>query len=476
MGLGSVGGVVVENGKVINSANFDLASVETEAIVENLDDKVKYEALVNRVLREMGAEEKEVHVSVSDKDFIFKSLEMPFMKGKKEVETALIPEIEKHLPAALGELRWDYEYTAFEREKKISLSFVGIKEENLKKDQEIISYLGFQPKTIEPSSISLARILKRSKEFGQLKNFALLDFTSCEAYLTFFSNNLPIFSRYLEVPQAEGAKLDKFIESLNLSFQDFQRTSKSYALEKVLVMGNFIEDSFITALSKSLQKEVEMVSLEPFAQNLPSFVENLKALGVTERETSSYKFKPVLLSSKEHASKEYAEEELVEAAPFNIRLLVSLTATGIIISILASMLTTGRYGALSSKLKKEEAQMAQVEEMIQKKSTALKALKEAVVVPRNVSLFLEQMGFMVPEGVWLDKLEVALQDVRYRSRLTGYSYLGDSDKERLSLDEFIANLRKDKAVGSLFSDVRLIAARRTRIKGFEVTAFTLELG
>ncbi|UCG34926.1 MAG: pilus assembly protein PilM [Candidatus Omnitrophota bacterium] len=489
LGLSSVGGVVVEKGKVVASSNFDLSSVETETVVDNLDDRVKYEALVNRVLKEMGGEEKEIYISVADRDFIFRSLELPFMKGRKEIESSLTFEIEKHIPFKLEELRWDYDYTASSRDKKVNLSFVGMKTDSFNKTQEVVTYLGFSPRVIEPSSISLVRILKRSKKFAHFENFVLLDFTLSEAYLTFFYQNLPIFSNYLEVPQEEGnIRLDKFIDLINLSFQYFQKEHKFFIPQKILAIGNFIEDSFEAALSKDLQREVEVVHPKYVEENVPSFVENLKALGVTERETSSYRFNPVLLSSGERAKQVQVpvKEEAAEVIPLKTKLLASLALAGLIISIATVMLTYGRYSALSSRLKKEEQRLAlpasyknlslaQIDDVLEKRQEAINSLRRTLARPRTVASFLKRIGFVIPQGVWLEKLEVALRQEKYQGKLAGYSYGEDSYKERLKLDEFISNLQRDEILKSLFSDVRVISSGRKRIKEFEVTAFTLEL-
>jgi|GEM_PF-828727 len=489
LGLSSVGAVVVEKGKVTASANFDLSSVETETVIENLDERVKYEALVNRVLKEIGAEDKEIYLSVTDKDFIFRYLEMPLMKGKKEIESSLALEIEKYIPLKLEGLKWDYEYTESARNKKINLSFVGMKTDIFNKTQEVITYLGFRPQVMEPASVSLARIIKTSKKFEDLEDFVLLDCTQSEAYLTFFHQSLPIFSNYLEVPGEEGSiQLDKFIDLINLSFQYFQKEHSSYVPQKILAIGNFIEDNFIAALSKDLQKEVEAVHPESLKENMPSFVENLKALGVLERETSNYKFKPVLLSSGERTKQAYVpvKEEVLEAVPFKTKLLGSLALGGLIISIAAMMLTSGRYAALSSRLEKEEQRLAlpvsyknfslaQIDDAVEKRKTAINALKKTLARPKGVASFLKQMGFAIPQGVWLEKFEVALREGKYQGKLSGYSYGEDRYSEKRRLDEFILNLQRDAVVKSLFSDVRLVASGRKNIREFEVTSFMLEL-
>ena len=118
LGVDSLGGVVISGGKVIASARYTLSSLEEEAHVENLSDEVKWEALINKCLREMNVEGKEVYISMADRDFIFRFFEMPMMR-RNEIQSSVTYEIEKYIPFKLEELRWDYSTLKFPKEKKI---------------------------------------------------------------------------------------------------------------------------------------------------------------------------------------------------------------------------------------------------------------------------------------------------------------------------------------------------------------------
>ncbi|MDD4183722.1 MAG: pilus assembly protein PilM, partial [Candidatus Omnitrophica bacterium] len=235
LGLNSIGAVAMEGKKVLSSVKYDLSSVEEEAKVESLNEEIRWQALINKILREIGSEEKEVYVSLADKDFIFRSLEMPLMT-KKNIDSSLVFEIEKYIPFKIEELMWDYSYVRYPKEKKLNISFVGIRETNIYKVQEMFSHLNLMTVTIEPSSLSLVKVLKTSKQFSQIKNFALLDATDSESYLTFFYEDLPVFSQYITIAKKGNVlDTDKFIESVRLSFQYFKREFRTYDLEKFIM-------------------------------------------------------------------------------------------------------------------------------------------------------------------------------------------------------------------------------------------------
>ena len=79
LGVGSIGGVVVEGRKVISSSSFVFSSSGKEEETETLNGEIRWEILINKILREMDAQEKEIYVSLADKDFFFRSFKMPLM-------------------------------------------------------------------------------------------------------------------------------------------------------------------------------------------------------------------------------------------------------------------------------------------------------------------------------------------------------------------------------------------------------------
>ena len=213
LGANSVGVVAVENKKVVSLAKFALSSLEEEAKVESLCEDVKWEALINKALREVGADTKDVYVTLADKDFIFRSFPMPLMK-KSEIESSVIYEIEKHIPFKINELRWDYSYSTVSKEKRVDTSFIGMKNDNFEKVKKILGNLELNPQVVEPACLSLVRAIKSDKKFASLKNFAVLDYTNSEAYLTFYYNDLPVFNRYLTVSKDQD--VEKFVESVRM--------------------------------------------------------------------------------------------------------------------------------------------------------------------------------------------------------------------------------------------------------------------
>ncbi|UCC95932.1 MAG: hypothetical protein JSW40_04070, partial [Candidatus Omnitrophota bacterium] len=349
LGVNCVGGVIVDNRRVVSLTKFDLSSLENEAKVETLSEGVRWEALINKTLRQMQAEEKEVYVSVADKDFIFRSFDIPLMR-KEEVESSIVYEVEKYVPFKLRELLWDYNFVRSPQEKKMVVSFLGIRESSFKRFRGTFVHLDISPLVIEPASLSLVRMIK-GKGKCKTKNFALLDLTDIEAYLTFYYGDLPIFNRYLTVPKKEEeVEHDKLIESMRLSFQYFKREFRSYKIEKFIIISDTAQENLLSFLQEESQANVETISSHELVDRPNSTIETLKAFGATARDYYPSVFTPVLRSTEERG----AVIEKHEGVPLRMGLLAALVGVGFVLSVLLSMYFGNEISVKKVKLRRQE--------------------------------------------------------------------------------------------------------------------------
>jgi len=483
LGLNSIGAVAMEGKKVLSSVKYDLSSVEEEAKVESLNEEIRWQALINKILREIGSEEKEVYVSLADKDFIFRSLEMPLM-SKKNIDSSLVFEIEKYIPFKIDELMWDYSFTRYPKEKKLNISFVGIRETNIYKIQEMFSHLNIITVTIEPSSLSLVKVLKTSKQFSQIKNFALLDVTDSESYLTFFYEDLPVFSQYITVAK-KGNTLDtdKFIESVRLSFQYFKREFRVYDLEKFIMISSRKDDAINASLAEELQVNVESVSPYDLANISQAEPETLKALGAISFD-SPYKFRPILKKTEE-----YTEQKTVEGGtevPLRGWLIAGLIGGGLLISLVIAVIFGNEASVLQYKLEKAEKELQRpkqlkglswvdVESALSKKEEQTAKLRN---LSKDISIIapaLEKFSSLRPKGLWFESVDVDYRDKKYLATLTGFIFQGDAYNERSGVDSFISNLKKDPDVNGIFSAIEMVSLERRVMGEYTVTYFTLKL-
>lgn len=484
LGVNSIGAAVVQGKDILSLKKFEFSSLD-EVGSETANEDIRWEALINKTLREVGSDAKEIYVSLADKDFIFRPLEIPTMK-KKDIESSLIYEIEKYIPFKIEELVWDYDYVNFSKERKIGLSFIGIKEDNFEKVKAILSRLELKAAIIEPACVSLVRVIKSIKKFSQFNNFAILDFTQGEASFTFFQQDLPVFNRYFVVPKKEGSiDLDNFIETINFSFQYFKREFKNYKLDKFVVVGNSNADKLVSSLKEGLQIEIEPVSFFDLTKRNDGKVESIKALGATGLKESSYKFRPCLRKTEERFISLGRGSSKVA---LNVGLLSLLVGVGIV-GITFLSLALG-FGVEEKKdiLRTKESNLVipealsqltwfEREDAVRSEEERVSSLKKVVSSFIRFSSFFEEIATntLLPSRLWLIDLNVVNSREGTKGTLDGYIFRDDDYEERLGVDEFIFNLKQSVIVELIFSKVRLKSSTRHIIDNFEVTRFSIGL-
>tara|TARA_B100000315_G_C14537493_1_gene569197 strand:- start:678 stop:1703 length:1026 start_codon:yes stop_codon:yes gene_type:complete len=340
--------------------------------------------------------------------------------------------------------------------------------------------------------VSLARALKLSKGYHKLKNYALLDFTEAEAYLTFFQNDLPVFNRYLTVlKKDEDFDLESFVESVNFSFQYFKREFKAYDLEKFIIISNADTEKFISPLREGLQVVIEKVSPYDLTNRDNAELENVKALGASQVGLKYYKFKPNLRKTEERLHP--ARVAAAAGAPLKKGMLFGIAVACLIPSIFLSIILDNKVGEKDFKLKKMEKKIivpSSLKSLSWEKRaerTALeekkmKKLKKTSKELTKFSGFFETLSKRenLPSGLWLDEVKMEQRRLGKGERglgviISGYIFLDDNYKEDTGVDEFVFILKKNDKVRINFDNVELESSDRVEIDSFKVTKFSIKL-
>jgi len=482
LGTNSVGVVVVQGKDILSSATYKLSSMEN---VKGglVNEDIRWEALINKTLRDAGAEEANVYVSLSDRDFIFRPLDMPMM-SKKDIETSLNYEIEKYIPFKMAELEWDYECVNVAKEKKVKLSFVGIKANNIRRVKDILASLKVNIVALEPACFSLLRVVKASKAFSKIKNFAVLDFTDTESYLSFFKNGLLVFNRYINISTVDNAvDYNKFIESISLSFQYFKREFKISKLEKFVVITDSLNQGLITSLKGSGQVGVETFSPLDLTNFKNSTVENVKGLGVVLRNVYTKSFNPVLRTSVVITE---GISGIKEAPPLKTGVLVGLVCLGVLFLLILTIFQENKILAKQKEFiqKKasnnihiglEDLKQKEIEALVKLKGEEIKSLKKNFKSLFRLSGFLEKIGTtkVLPSGLGFISLKLFELNNKYSGKIRGYIFRDNDYEEKRGIDEFVENLRNEEAIKSKFSNIEVESSTRVENKTFMVTEFVI---
>jgi len=481
LGVSSIGGVLAEDKKIVASSRFDFAEEDKKSQI-SLDD-VRLEAAINKVLRELFTEEKTIYLSLSDKDFIFRSLDMPIL-SKKEIEPSIAYQIQDYIPFKIEELSWAYNYNIFKKEKKMNLSFIGVKTQNIEKIKKIFSNLEKEVVFFEPASLSLLKVLKSVKKNLNVSNFAILDLKENEGYLTLFFNGLVLFNRYLIIPKKDN-KIDfeKFNDSVRLSLQYAKREFSFYEIENFILFSdkNYPEISFY--LKEELQKEIEVITPFDITKISSSDIDNIKALGSTLKDTHSYNFKSV----KTEPLEKKISKEPVSSEPLNIPLFITIILIGVfflivMFAILESKTFTERVNIkkyedsifdFSSLSEYKKNSLDELNEIYNKEEDKLKVLEK--LSPKiNIKEFFVKIATFLPEGFTLESIELNYTQEKYTATIYGYCYLSSPEEEAKKIDEFVFNFKKDDYIKKVFKNIDLAFLNRKKIDKFEVTYFLIK--
>ncbi len=217
-----------------------------------LSSTLKIEALLQRGLRELRTELKEAYLGFSEKESIFRVLELPYM-NKKELNLALPLEIEKYMPFRIEEIFWDYQERRVFREKKIKIAFLGMKKTFLEENLKAFSNVGVKVKSVDSGFFSLIGFLiLLGKIPKRYKDFAVFSFTREEGEIAIFSEGFPYFSRYTKIPLTLEGEPDvkKIGKDLKMTLRYYQGEVKGKELEKLFILG---ESSLVNKCEEEFQ-------------------------------------------------------------------------------------------------------------------------------------------------------------------------------------------------------------------------------
>ncbi|MCF7908022.1 MAG: hypothetical protein K9L86_04015 [Candidatus Omnitrophica bacterium] len=486
LGVDTLGVAVVSGRNLVNFNQFNL-SVAEESKQGVVNEDVRLEASINKALREAGVVSESIYLSLADRDFIFRSLEMPLMR-KGEIESSLVYEVEKYIPFKMTELEWTYASVRSAKEKKMNISFVGIRDKNLGRIRDILGRLDLGIIFIEPSSLSLFRALKTLKRFSKIKDFALLDITKTESHLTFFQDELPVFNRYLTIPKKEDSfDTGKFSESVDFSFQYFKREFRSYKLDKFILVSDIESKELASSLEEGLQVSVEAVSSSDIANRNDASVESMKAFGAAVQD----QFPSVFKSSfrKTQISKEGEMIEIgVDAPDLRIGLIGALLGIGLVAAFFTSIIMGNEVVEKKAYVNRQREEVVvpkglenfswdQYPEVVKDLEKKTKELKDSQESFSNLANIFEALSSrrVLPEGLWLENFRITRQKGTSNGKVTGYLFRDDDQDERSGLDDFVSRLKAEPSLQQAFPTIEIDFSKRQTKKEFEVTYFSITL-
>lgn len=491
--------VETKGNKTIKYIQVPLAAVSSgESLEEKVPASLKLVTVIKEELIKNNIEANEAIVSISGKDLIVRTFEMPILP-RQELDSAVNFEVKKYIPFKIEDLISDFQYKLDKSIQKTRVLFVGIKKDALDNYFKMLDQLGIKIKSIEYSAFSILRLLKLAnvKEKGIIAvvNIDLTkddegNFVVLEDSFPLFSRDISLMAGYEEVAKTEetqqGVVPERIKREIQISLDYYDRKFPGKNISKLFFITNpdnrtdldgFIKElgfgtNFID-INKYIDKPVPF-SL-PFVKGYSSSLSRI-AIGV----------KINLLLAKERGIKKSAK---LAAAPVSLiegfKSDIITAAVCFVIFIAVFLFGIYRSLPLQEELKNiinsRPATSTVSGELSHKELLDINSdYRKKIEFMDNIlksrlylTPLLDAIPRVVPKGIRLVGLSFNKKGEKIELVLEGTAYLADSGKELELVDMLLLHLKENEALAKNFDDMSVISLKHKEIEKITVTNFNI---
>ncbi|PIP18734.1 MAG: hypothetical protein COT38_01110 [Candidatus Omnitrophica bacterium CG08_land_8_20_14_0_20_41_16] len=493
--------IVETKGKrFVNHLKIPLSEVLGGDLEEKVPLEVKIVALFSEALRKSKIESKEAVLSLSARDLIIRTFEMPNLP-KEEMVSAINFEVKKYIPFKVEDLISDYQIEPDRQSHINTVLFVGIKKETFDKYFSIFNQLNIKVNQIEYCGFSIMRALKLAgvKSRGVI-GVLCVDFQQDdEVNFIVLEDGVPLFSRDInlslategfEGSQASGqSALEKLKIELRVSLDYYHRKFPEKTMQKIVVIANQEQakelDVFMNELDLS-GKFIDLIKLtgkvEPYSSSF------IKSYSASLDKAIPIQIKINLMEAKLKLSRagilafQMDAGSLFKGIKIDYRavlggVLICLAALGLgfyqakplnqeLEDIVAKRINVGKinpnasYDELSIISSEYKKKLNNLDNLIRKQLYLTETLD---AIPRSI-----------PEGVWLVKFSLNKKEVdKAELILEGMSYLKDSGKEFEAVNKFLDNLKQNNIFAKYFQDISINFIDQKQMDKVTATSFLI---
>ena len=490
---------VAKGKKFINCIEIPLSRVVGTDLEDKVPLEIKIVALINEALRMNKIEAKEAVLSLSGRDLIVRTFEIPDLP-RDEVASAISFEARKYIPFKAEELISDYQ-VEFDKSNRVNtVLFVGIKKETLDKYSSIFNQLNIRMARMEYSGFSISRALNLGgiKEKGVTALLCVDGGDGDEINFAVSENGFPLFNRDINlslgggeapgVSEAQGAaSLDKLRAEIRVSLGYYQRKFPGKKIQKFLIFSGQEQYRELETFLNEAGFASKLVNFAKITGKPVAYSSGLiKGYGAALNKIIPGKVKINLVKIRASAYKAGVQ---VDVASLFRDIKVDFRA--IIAGVLICLLTFGYWLRKSLPLKEELKGVIAARVQVNKIDANLtsdeligvsleykrKLGKLDALIRKQLYLteVMDSIPRSVPDGVWLTGLSLVKDKIDNSSRLTleGMSYLQDSDKEFEAVNRFLDNLKQDQVFNKYFTDVSITSIDRRQVDNINATSFSL---
>ncbi|MBN2120063.1 MAG: pilus assembly protein PilM [Candidatus Omnitrophica bacterium] len=487
-------------GIYLDSEGLALAEIKDKDLVfsrvfsfapQEVGSPERIKSLIEGVFNELGVDSKDAYVGISDVNSIFRFLEMPYMKAK-ELELALPLEAEKYMPFKIEEIAWDFKEKKDFRERKTKIAFTGVKSELVSRFLEIFQDLGIEVKSVESASFAAVGALTYLNKISRRdKSFSAFLISEDSGEITIFDDNFPYFCRHTKFSKDGQGSLNigKIVDELRITLDYYRRERGKKSLEKLFLLGKKEICSSLLAALQELEIAVEIIALEDFPKPINT-VQEFKAFSLALRDVRPALLTFDLLREKKKSQQETLASLVPSEVVWDPRTFIYPLIIGVSLFFGILFLQARKETSLVVEAKKlemnfvktqppdeEPLSLQSLENKDKKLDFVWKEVQKNSNPPKESSAFVALLCGSITEGMWFDDLtlrrDTSFKEVEVSVR--GKIYLSDAQKERQSLDDFVAAIKSADLISKMGLKVTLVSIEQRREREYDVTTFALKI-
>lgn len=492
--------------KVLNNILISRQAIFAPELEEKVPTEIKLVAFLKEELRKGGIEAKTATLSLSGKDLIVRTFEMPVLP-KKELQSAVNFEAKKYIPFKVEDLVSDFQITFDKSTRKNQILFMGIKKETLSSYLSILGQLGIKANAIEYSAFAILRLLRLSgsSDKGIIAVLGVDFKEQDEVNFMVLENGLPLFSRDITLvgeseelagnveERESGMTLEKLKTEVRISLDYYHRKFPSKNIKKIFFIVDRAYSSDLETLANEIGLSAQFIDYSKFIDKSVTFsLSFMKAYISSLAKIIKSPLKIDLLSAQIRLKsvKEMAASEEISEAAVSLITGLKIEVRFIVIAILLCLATFifGLYRKLP--VQKElntiiamrpqvstvnpEASFEELTDIDSKYKEKIEALDNLIGKKLFLTEALDSIPRNIPEGLWLIDFAFRKEEARLEQlTLRGIAYQADSDKELKLINIFLTNLKENPQFNKYFKEIDIVSIEHSRVRETSVSNFEI---
>lgn len=504
-GTSSFSAVEITNPKSykVFSSNYDSEAPADTPPDKTVSEEIKKTALLQKNLRDLKISTTDVHLSLPSKDIIFRSFTIPWM-SPSEIKSVVDFESRKYIPFKLSELTYTFHPIVLgKQEKSIRILLTAIKTEILDGYCKILENSGLQIKGIEPSPVSLLRVLISKKLLPRSQRIVIVQADSKEGKIIIVDQGIPLFIRDFQLASMGGESDStaqtqdlfnvRLFNEIKISLDYYARQNPQEKVNAILTLLSQENKDLVQLLGKEFGLPVTSLDLQTILNNpqSPPTFDVLSAYGIGLKGFVVLPATFDLPRKMAVAAKAISPLEKI-ILDLDYPVLLQVAALGVVMIFLTLFLSTQPVNEQKKILANLSRQQIGFEKMNKtdiegKKKEAVDKLAayKAVRVKSNILFLLSSLPSFLPDGSWLTNLTIApvtespnsayksdnkLFGAQVRLDMEGRVFLNDSYQQMHTVQKIVEKLKQDKDFATFFKDISSNAIAST-IEKYSVTQF-----